>query len=518
MKNSLKKNTIIDKILLVFFLFAEILLLISFLPPVIDIIMDLLVSFSSDGVFNADHWKNIFNLYALKSLFVITLLFIFVYIKYKNQTSIKDSFELFAEVINKMSRPIQVLLAFSLILIFHSFITLDTFDDGWFKKQIQEFSILPYISDRYFTWTSRFLIEFLMFGTFAVNDGVWRVLDSIALLVIVECIIKLAVPEDKKRYSFLAYAIVLFIPIMSLSSCGWGAVTCNYVWPCAEIMPVFVIMKRLFNREKVPAWQFLVSIPLAIIACNQEQMAALVLGITSVLILYRLITGQRRFGDNWYFLVVLLVSAASIAFILACPGNPVRYEVEMNGSFPEYNKIPLFKKVLMSIPSVFSFFFGIRIPNIVILPLLAMVTVLTFDKKYNSLKPFVIILDLFVIVFGYLGFVLSRFCPFFIFQNNRLYPFGEISFLASIIECLAFTFMAVILAVAVFKCSRGRIHGLLNVMLLAAAYCSGAIRAFSPTVYQEDGGRMLFFSMIMILYVAFDIFVSNIKGERKGQL
>ncbi|MBO7637895.1 MAG: hypothetical protein J6S91_02860, partial [Treponema sp.] len=64
----------------------------------------------------------------------------------------------------------------------------------------------------------------------------------------------------------------------------------------------------------------------------------------------------------------------------------------------------------------------------------------------------------------------------------------------------------------------GRIHGLLNVMLLAAAYCSGAIRAFSPTVYQEDGGRMLFFSMIMILYVAFDIFVSNIKGERKGQL
>ena len=170
------KNTFVDRFFLFLFVFVGVALLISFLPPIIDFFMGILVSFTSDGEFNVTHWKNIFNLYALKYLYIDIILFIFIYNKYKNKASLKDAFELFVDQINKMSRPVQVLLAFSLILLFHSFITLDTFDDEWFKKQIQEYSIFPFISGRYFTWTSRFLIELLMTGVLQlmmVYGGYW---------------------------------------------------------------------------------------------------------------------------------------------------------------------------------------------------------------------------------------------------------------------------------------------------------------------------------------------------------
>ncbi|MBP5450668.1 MAG: hypothetical protein J6Y16_00360 [Treponema sp.] len=342
-----------------------------------------------------------------------------------------------------------------------------------------------------------------------MNDGVWRILDSIAFVVIAECIIRLAVPEDKKRYSFTAYILLLFIPILSLSSCGWGAVTCNYLWPCAEIMPAFVIMKKMFNKEKVPAWQFVVSILLAVFACNQEQMAALVFGITFVLLAYRFAVKEKSIKYNWYFFVILVISLASLIFILTCPGNGVRFEAALQEYFPDYEKMSFFTKGFMSIPLIFSFFLGISLPNVVIVPLLFALTFIAFVKNKKAVKLLAVILDLFVLIFGFCGFVLQRFIPVFIFQNQYLYPYGNVALPVSVIEIAVFTVLAVILAVAVFKCSRDRKKGLLNLMLLAAGYCSSAIIAFSPTVYEASWGRTFFFTFIIIDYIALDLLFTS---------
>lgn len=511
-----KISTFIDLSCLTLLGIIGVLFLSTFLPPVTKLLMNFLERFS-DGDFNASHWTNILNLLALKFLFFDILLFIFVLIKHKKQVPLKDSFEAFTELINRMSRPTQVLLAFTLILFFHSFITLNSFDDEWFKEQIQNKSIMSFVAGRYFTWSSRFFIEILMLGSFSVNDGIWRVLDSVAFVVIAESFIKLVVPEDKKRYSFIAYILILFLPILCLSSCGWGAVTCNYLWPCAEILPVFVIMKKIFKKEKIQVWQFIVTIITAILACNQEQMAALVFGITFVLLVYRLCIKEIAIKSNWYFLVMILISFASLLFILTCPGNTFRYEDELLRDFPDYDYVSICTKILMTIPIEFSYFFGIGKPNLVIIPLLFAITIISFKGNLNKLKPFVLILDTFVLVFGYCGFVLSKFIPFFIFQNEYLYPYGGISFLISFIEISVFVLLAIILIIAVFRCSKDRIHGYLNVMLLAAGYCSAAIQAFSPTVYEVSQGRMIFFTMVIILYISFDILITalNQRGETK---
>lgn len=507
------KNNVTDKIFLFLLGIAGILIILTFVPPITSILMSILGSFSSDGDFSIEHWRNILNLLALKFLFIDILLFAFVFIKLKTQSTLGNAIETFTDFINKMSRPMQILLAFSLILFFHSFISLESFDDEWFKVQIQNKSILSFVAGRYFTWSSRFFIEIFMLNSFAVNDGVWRVFDSFAFVVVAESLIKLIVPEEKKRYSYLAYIILFFLPIGCLSSCGWGAVTCNYLWPCAEVFPVFIIMKKTIDKIRIPKWQYIVTILLTILATNQEQMAALLLGITAVLLIYRYCIRKRRFRDNWYFFVIILISIFSILFIMTCPGNSARYDVELKGNFPDYNSISIFMKLLMTIPLIFSYFFGIGIPNIVIIPLLVAITIISFVGNHHKLKPFVILLDIFVLVFGYFGFLLSRFIPFFIFQNKYIYPYGETSFSVSIIEISVFVLLAVILTIAVFKCSRDKIHGYLNVLLLAAGYCSAAIQAFSPTVYEVSGGRMIFFTMIIILYISFDLLISSIKQD-----
>ena len=493
-----------------------VLLLSTFLLPVSRILMGFLEKFS-DGDLNVSHWTNILNLFALKFLFFDILLFILVFIKHRNQVSLKDSFEALTDLINRMSRPTQILLAFTLILFFHSFISLNSFDDAWFKEQLQNTTILSFVGGRYFTWSSRFFIEILMLGSFSVNDGIWRIMDSIAFVVIAESFIKLVVPEDKKRYSFIAYILILFLPILCLSSCGWGAVTCNYLWPCAEILPVFVIMKKIYKKEKIQVWQFILTIITAILACNQEQMAVLVFGITLVLLVYRICIKEVAFKYTWFFVVMILISSASLLFILTCPGNSFRYEDELLRNFPEYASLSIFTKILMTIPIEFSYFFGIGKPNMVVIPLLLAITIISFAGNHNKLKPFVLILDLFVLVFGLCGFVLSRFIHFFIFQNEYLYPYAGISFSVSLVEISIFILLAVILTIAVFRCSRDRIHGYLNVMLLAAGYCSAAIQAFSPTVYEVSQGRMIFFTMIIILYISFDLLISTFNIRRKSK-
>ena len=169
----------------------------------------------------------------------------------------------------------------------------------------------------------------------------------------------------------------------------------------------------------------------------------------------------------------------------------------------------------MSVPLIFSFFLGISVPNIVIIPLLAAVTFTAFRKKSRRIRILAVVLDLFVFVFGYCGFVLRRFVPGFVFQNNCIYPYGGVSLVVSAVEIAVFTIMAVLLAISVFMCSRDRKHAFLNLLLLAAGYCSSAIIAFSPTVYEAHWGRPFLFTFIIIFYITSDLFVSNYTPEGK---
>ena len=82
--------------------------------------------------------------------------------------NIKEKFEKFIK-----SENAAFLLLFILELVITIFITPNKYDDATFLGWVQERSVIDIVSERYFTWTSRVIIEFIFLSIFTLSKYVW---------------------------------------------------------------------------------------------------------------------------------------------------------------------------------------------------------------------------------------------------------------------------------------------------------------------------------------------------------
>lgn len=416
---------------------------------------------------------------------------------------------------------IYLFFYFLIAFAFHLIFAQPFNDDFFFQEKAASTTLFDFLKERYATWTSRLLIETVLFLLFRTNLIFWKFFDSLILTGIIYYIIKLSIPEQNKNLAFTAILYFLLVPLKMFNSAGWVTTTLTYTWPFLTFMPFLLISKALIERRKVNCALKVISILLLFFAVNKEEILALCIGCSIFLFIVYSHKGKIEKKDVVFFTAALLISLFSLIFIITCPGNKERTIVSIREYFPNWKNISFVQKCHMGFLSIFSYFFGIREINFLLIPLLCVMTFKAY-KKQNS-KDFIttIVLDSFIIFAGYglkfLSIVSHRFntsfLDFSLFQNKFIEGMSDFSFLEIVLETIIFAIAALSLITELYRLSKNRESGILNCIILLAGFCSAFILSFSPTIY-ASGIRTFFYFAIAIIITTFRFGFEN-SEERK---
>lgn len=88
-----------------------------------------------------------------------------------------------------------LIFLFILEVILVMFVTPNTYDDAWFISQISseldpatnqliEHSIMDFVKDRYQTWTSRVIVEFVLCLNLRISKYLWILLEAVMVTIV----------------------------------------------------------------------------------------------------------------------------------------------------------------------------------------------------------------------------------------------------------------------------------------------------------------------------------------------
>lgn len=159
-------------------------------------------------------------------------------------------------------------------------------------------------------------------------------------------------------------------------------------------MPAFVIAKKIHYDLPISKKAIVGSLPFLVFATNQEQVCAWLFGLSLSFLLYRIVKNRRLTKNDSYIIISVLICAASLVFILTCPGNNRRFIAEINSWFPQYTSLSFFEKLQLGVLTIFTYYCSLR-SNMVIVPLCILLTVV-LRAKSKRLFFTQVILDAFI--------------------------------------------------------------------------------------------------------------------------
>ncbi|GAY77936.1 glucosyltransferase [Sporolactobacillus inulinus] len=219
--------------------------------------------------------------------------------------------------------PFLYFILFSLVI--HFPMTLNYSDDARFKVILKNNDLFQWLHARYFTWTSRVLLEAVMVPVLHAGDWLWKWIDVLMIAVFVLALSKLFVKSRFAACNWLIILLFLLIPVRAFNSAGWAATTCNYLWPMTMGLIALLPLKKLLNGQRLPYYAYIICIPALIYAANQEQLCVALLIVFGAFIVF--FAFQHRF---YLFPVIqFLITMASFIFIASSPGNHARLMVQV---------------------------------------------------------------------------------------------------------------------------------------------------------------------------------------------
>lgn len=415
---------------------------------------------------------------------------------------------------------IYLFFYFLIALAFHLIFAQPFNDDFFFQEKAASATLFDFLKERYSTWTSRLLIETVLFLLFRINLIFWKFFDSLILTGIIYYIIKLSIPEQNKNLAFTAILYFLLVPLKMFNSAGWVTTTLTYTWPFFTFMPFLLISKKIIERRKVNSAFKIVSILLLFFAVNKEEILALCIGFSIFLFIVYGHKGKIEKKDIAFFTAALLISLLSLVFIITCPGNKERTIVSIREYFPEWKNISFFQKCHMGFLSIFSYFLGIREINFLLVPLLCVMTFKAYKKHEKKDFIITIVLNIFILIcyeLKFLSIIAHRFqisfLDFSLFQNKFIAGMGDFSSIEIAVETIIFAIVALALITEIYRLSKNRESGIFNCITIFGGFCSAFILSFSPTVY-ASGIRTFFYFTIAIIIITLRLGFEKTKEQK----
>lgn len=413
---------------------------------------------------------------------------------------------------NKRFAPFAVFCA--VILLFYLLFTrlIVKTDDGHFLGIMSEngFDLIDWLKMRYETISGRVVCEFLTMSFLRTNLIVWKLCAALMWIAVVDFIMKLLRSFSENGADGVAVCIPFLVFIGCLNPATfWFSGSLTYLFPfgCMVItlVPiVFDLMKIEYRRRP---WLIL-SAASALVACSQEQSAALTLGFCLV-ILTALIAAKRV--KNYHFISLpFCIFQAYILF--SSPGMSGRMKAEADG-FERFNEFGIFDKILCGLSNYYAFGFMM---SAVVFAFFIIAVILKLKSLYSA-KAMPILLAAFSALSFIGGNALSLiFCgaiPDKAFE--KMFTSGESNTVGIAVIVLCTLTLLLIAASLIMIALKDKKSGLSALICYAAGVCSAVVLGFSSSIY-ASGQRVFFFSEMLTLVSAAILFTTSTdsKGKR----
>jgi len=396
------------------------------------------------------------------------------------------------------------------MFVLHCFINPSD-DDFYFMAQSQTESLFPWLAMRYGVWSSRIVIEAVLW-TVAKSYFIWKLLDVALVILLYNFLVKIFVTDkrDGKVYWVVALGILVY-PFFHMESAGYMATTVNYLWPLVLATVACYGMKKSFLREKIRIWEYPIYIGSLIYASNLEAMNVFLLGIAAVLI--GLCIVQKRM--NYYLLSQLLIVVLMLIFILTCPGNAIRQSIEIEKWYPGFDALGLFCKMQLGYTSSLAHF--IAGPNTVF-PVFCFVLYLAVHLRYQKKSyritaavPFLChVLSTVVNAFSSYDPSLSVWAISLLKIRSGVVLITSDNFrnILNYIPLLVYSICMFCVLASIYLCfKRTKLKAWFFVAFIVLGFASRAIMGFSPTIWDS------FFRTFIIFYFVFIVCIIVIYQE-----
>ena len=409
------------------------------------------------------------------------------------------------------------ILFFIAIVILHMRIVNINGDDVYFSNILQEShqNIWEYLQMRYMTWSSRLLIEGTMVSLLKFQLLFWKIINIGMYLLLAMSISKLVNTKKSRILNYMICALILMIPINLINETGWVATTMNYLWVVALGLYALTTLRKKTDGEKIAWWEYPVYVLITLYACNQEQMAVVILAVLSVFLLYQCVTKKIKYvlQHNRFLMVQWIIAVGSLLFILTCPGNKERTVAEVATWYPEYANFNMLEKVELGLTTMMKPLV-LHINGLCIL-LTGAIWLVTCKKRkeliYKCIAAipllgctiFTVFKEQVVLILPKLGEWIAMFE-----QNMLIMPLSQISWDKVLFLLFYIVFLCSIpigLYLAFGRTKKGAIA--IGIYLLAVA--TKMVMGFSPTVFASGNRTSL------CLYVSFIIEIIMLAQEVK---
>ena len=387
------------------------------------------------------------------------------------------------ELMNK--KYVYYVCLFIFVFALHLFMRPGEADDLWFINNYTG-NPLSFAYMRYMQWSSRFLIEMVLVFIASLPLIVWKVLDTLMIVLLFYSGNKLLNIKNRKILIFEIF-LIMILPWKVFGETGWIATTLNYTWPITLGLYGFSILLE----EKTNFLKQIISFFCIIFACNQEQMCCVMLAF--IIICFCIRTFQKK--NNKVFLIPFIICILMGVLHIICPGNSMRQISEMQTWYPAYQNFDVLDKISIGIIStVTAILFDFRIIYIAFIGMLILyIKYLPLNKKLSYIIQFILV------------------C--FIFIN--IYPFDstQLMFYSKAQESIVITFMNFVLPVLLFSLLISIViylilktknkYNYMFVLLFLSGICSRLILGFSPTVYASGKRTVIYFYIVCYLLTIF---------------
>ncbi|UOC10494.1 beta-carotene 15,15'-monooxygenase [Streptococcus equinus] len=380
----------------------------------------------------------------------------------------------------------------------------DAGDQNWFASEAIKYNYdyMKFGIDRYFSWSSRLLIESAtMF--FSVHQKLFVIVLFFVLIAFWKSIenILISISFNHETISVLI-PLLYFIIFTGNFFSGAGVIPnmVNYFFP----MACFVF--AIFFQNHFEAKAKFIFVPFLIVSCMQEQFSLLTFIIFFILLVDYIITQK---GINISYLISIIISFIGLISVKLSPGNGSRIIAETRAHYPNFNEISNVNKLYSGYFETNRLLFLNNTElNFILLFLLIILIALILKKDY--LFSLLILSILYCVFLNRIGVD----TPFATIQkvldeNKNIFLFSK-NYLVALYPMILFTAILGSISCSIVRTFFNKRKGLFALLIVGVGYLSRLAVSFSPTIY-VSGIRtftpLIFTSFIVMLLIIDEVLV-----------
>lgn len=387
-----------------------------------------------------------------------------------------------SDIKNKKTRNLFCFVSCCFVVIF-CFATM--FGDDISSMRVEGGSLLAYWNkalELYTTWSSRVLVNFVLYFFTDHNPMLWALYMGICVFVLMYAFSVLFTNKNNKMASAVIVALITSYTFKDISTAGWIATTTTYFGPTAFGFFSLIPIKKAWLNERLKWYEYIIYAVSLIYAANNEQVMVVILGAYVTAFIYFLFNRKSQV----FIILQLILSIASCLFVMTCPGNMVRKGVEIRW-FPTYGMLNKIDKIDLGYATTMKWLFFENNPYVLYVLILF---VFLIWKKYKSatLRIMSTVPALLMLFTGPLKTVSEYLFPNLIELTNDISTYGLVTTEnrggpVQLGVYIVWAALIIIICIEIVLLSERLSSLLACIVLICTGTASRLIMGFSPTIY-----------------------------------